>query len=108
MVTTAGTAPTLKANNVDTTAVISSATYANETLTFTSAVFNPGKAAELEASPSALASVTARLNGDPQFSGTPTAITFSGSSLESTGTFTPSGTVSQPTFTGGEDTITVR
>lgn len=106
LVTAAGTAPTLTKNNVATTDVISSATYANETLTFASAVFAPGAAATLEDTPSALTAVSATASG-ADFHGTSVDITFSGSSLESTGTFTPSGTVSQPTFEGTAATITV-
>lgn len=107
LVTKNGTAPTLTKNSAPTTDVISSATYANETLTFASAVFAPGSAPTLEKSPSALTGVTAGLHEAPAFTGTATGFAFTGSSTTSTGTFTPEGTVSQPTFSGTADTITV-
>lgn len=43
----------------------------------------------------------------PAFTGTAVDLEFSGSSTESTGTFTPSGTVSQPTFSGTQKSVTV-
>ena len=43
----------------------------------------------------------------PAFTGTGVNLEFSGSSMSSTGTFTPSGTCSTPTFTGTEDDISV-
>lgn len=43
----------------------------------------------------------------PTFTGTAVDLEFSGSSTESTGTFTPSGTVSQPTFSGTQKSVTV-
>lgn len=43
----------------------------------------------------------------PTFTGTGVDLEFNGSSMNSSGTFTPSGTVSQPTFTGTEGSVSV-
>lgn len=43
----------------------------------------------------------------PAFSGTAVDLEFTGSSTESIGTFTPAGTVSQPTFSGTQKSVTV-
>lgn len=102
LVTDAGTAasytlPTLTTN------------VANETLTisFDQGTFTPNTVPTLEASPSALTAVSAALATNPVFTGQATNLTFTGTAFDSTGTFTPEGTVSQPTFAGTEATITV-
>ena len=43
----------------------------------------------------------------PSFTGTGVELTFSGNTLNSTGNFTPEGTVSQPTFSGTEAEVSV-
>ena len=102
LVTDAGTAasytpPTLTTN------------VANEILeiSFDQGTFTPNKVPTLEASPSALSAVSANLATAPVFTGQATDLTFTGTAFNSTGTFTPEGTVSQPNFKGTEATITV-
>lgn len=77
------------------------------TISFDKGTFTPNKVPTLEASPSALTEVTAALKEAPVFTGQATDLTFTGTAFDSTGTFTPEGTVSKPDFTGTEATITV-
>lgn len=46
-------------------------------------------------------------SSQPLFTGTGTRLAFTGSSMTATGTFTPAGSVSQPTFSGDEADISV-
>lgn len=77
------------------------------TISFDKGTFTPNAVPELETSPSALTAVSAALAANPVFTGQATNLTFNGTAFNSTGTFTPNGTVSQPDFTGTEATITV-
>lgn len=52
--------------------------------------------------------VATGISAQPEFTGTGVTLLFTGASTESTGTFTPDGTVSQPTFSGTETEITVQ
>jgi hypothetical protein len=51
--------------------------------------------------------ITSASASAPAFTGTGVELTFSGNSLTSTGTFTPEGTISQPSFTGTESEVSV-
>ena len=85
-----------------------SATVANETLTLSftpntpTAVTLPSFESQTIVSGIASASATA-----PTFTGTGAELVFTGDSLSSTGTFTPNGTVSQPTFSGTQKSVSV-
>lgn len=77
------------------------------TISFDKGTFTANTVPTLEDTPSALSSVSAALATAPVFTGQKTDLTFTGTSFSSAGTFTPEGTVSQPSFTGTAATITV-
>ena len=51
--------------------------------------------------------ITSATSSQPSFTGTGVDLEFSGTSMSSTGTFTPTGSVSTPTFTGTEGELSV-
>lgn len=77
-------------------------------ISFDQGTFTPNTPPALEDSPSALRAVSAKLATAPVFTGQATDFTFNGTAFDSNGTFTPAGTVSQPTFDGTQTTITVK
>ena len=86
---------------------------ANETLTLSwtdgSFTANTPTAVTLPSftSQTIVSGITSATATAPEFTGTAVDLEFTGDSLTSTGTFTPDGTVSQPTFSGTQSTVTV-
>lgn len=83
---------------------------ANETLAFTwdAGTYTPSVPPTLDTSKTFMTGATVAVS-QPTFSGTGVDLeaAFSGSSLTSTGAFTPAGTVSQPTFTGDDASVSI-
>ena len=90
-----------------------STSVANETLTigWTAGSFtaNTPTAVTLPsfASQTIATGISSATASQPEFTGTGVQLKFTGSELTSTGSFTPSGSVSQPTFTGDEGSVSV-
>lgn len=77
------------------------------TISFNQGTFYGGALPTLDTNTQVLTGVRAELATNPEFTGQATDLTFTGTAFDSTGTFTPSGNVSQPSFTGTKATITV-
>ena len=90
-----------------------STSVANETLTigWTAGSFtaNTPTAVTLPsfASQTIATGISSATSTQPEFTGTGVQLKFTGSELTSTGSFTPAGSVSQPTFTGDEGSVSV-
>lgn len=95
------TLPTLTTSVVDETLTLSW-TAGNFTANTPTAVTLPSFSSQTIATGISSASST-----QPTFTGDHYNITFTGSSITSTGSFTPKGNVTQPTFTGTQETISV-
>ena len=87
------------------------ATVQNETLTlgWTAGSFSQGTLPTRSAKKTLMKSATAALNANPTFTGAGVELTgsFSGTPGTATGNFKPEGSVSQPSFTGTQDSINI-
>jgi hypothetical protein len=88
-------------------------TVSNETLTigWTAGTFTPNTPTAVTlpsfSSQTIVSGIQEATSTQPSFTGTGVNLTFTGDSMNSSGTFTPSGSVSTPTFTGTQGNVSV-